>query len=109
MVKKQATKTLALLTLTPLLFLTSCSIVGDVYEHDNIQKLTVGMTEQEVISILGSEPSERTTYIKNGNRLLQWHYTHISLGKAVSRHVAIIFSSDNKMIKIIHTTQSGKE
>lgn len=110
--KKQATKTLALLTLMPLLFLASCStkdiFVGDVYEHDNIQKLTEGMTEQEVISILGAEPSTRTI-LKNDNCLLQWYYTHASLGKAVSRHVAILFSSDNKMIKITSTTQSGKE
>ena len=108
--KKRATKTLALLTLMPLLFLTSCSTikVGDFYEHDNIEQLTEGMTEQEVISILGAEPSDRTTYMKNGNYLLQWHYSHASLSKNGSRHLAILFSSDNKMIKITHATQSGK-
>lgn len=106
--KKQATKPLALLTLISLLFLTSCSVVGYVYEHENIEKLTEGMTEQEVASILGAKPHIRTT-LENGNYLLLWSYVHASaLGTTGLRNVNILFSSNNKMIRVIHTSQSGK-
>ncbi len=111
MKKEQATKTLVLLILMLLLFLTSCAkdmLVGDYYKHENTEQLTKDMTEQEVISILGTEPSDRTV-MGNGNYFLQWQYFHNSLSKSAHRHVAILFSSDNKMIKIAGITKSGKE
>ncbi len=97
--KQQAARTLALLTLMPLLFLTSCASIGTAYKHNNIKKLTPGMTEQAVISILGAEPIHRFDS-QNGEYSLQWMHLRIGIGTGKASGVIIDFSSDNKMIRV---------
>ncbi|MFI4911327.1 MAG: outer membrane protein assembly factor BamE [Sedimentisphaeraceae bacterium JB056] len=88
-------------------FLTSCTVVGTVYKHDNIQQLKVGMTEQEVINILGAEPFSRSAL--NGGYLLQWQYSYgTALATCGARHLAVLFSNDGKMIKVTQDTRVGE-
>ena len=108
MKKKQTARTLALLTLMPLLLLTSCAVIGNVYEHENINKLEERMTEQKVTSILGAKPLARTN-LENGDYRLMWKYGYgTGLGTSGGRSVRILFSSDNKMIRVVATTEVGK-
>jgi len=106
--KKQTTNTLLLLTLMSFLFLTSCAVTGNVYEHENIEKLEEGMTEQKVTSILGVKPHIRTN-MEDGNRLLTWNYAYgTALATSGVRTVSILFSNDNKMIRVVVSSESGK-
>lgn len=100
-------KTLVIaLLLLPLLFLTSCTVVGNVYKHENVEQLEPGMSEQEVIAILGAGPSSRS--VAGDGYLLQWQYSYgTALATGGGRHVAVRFSNDNKMVEITHDTRIG--
>jgi hypothetical protein len=99
-------KTLLIALLLSSLFLTSCSVIGTVYKHENFQQLQPGMTEQEVIAILGAQPCSRSA-LKDGY-LLQWQYSYgTALATGGARHLAVLFSNDNKMVKITQNTQIG--
>ena len=95
------------LVLSSVVLLASCSVIGTVYKHDNVQQLQAGMTEQEVITILGAAPCSRSM-LKDGY-LLQWQYSYgTALATGGARHLAILFGNDNKMVKITQNTQIGK-
>lgn len=106
--EKQTVNAFLLLTLISLLLLTSCSVIGNVYEHENIDKLEEGMTVQEVTSILGAKPLARTN-LENGDYRLMWKYGYgTALATSGARSVRILFSSDDKMIRIVQTSEVGK-
>jgi len=93
-----------LLTLS--MFLASCSVIGTVYKHENFKQLQPGMSEQEVIAILEAEPISRS--VLDSGYLLQWQYSYgTALATGGARHLAILFSNDNKMVKITQNTQVG--
>ena len=90
-----------------LIMIVSCATIGTTFRDTDVAKLQPGMSESEVISILKAEPSSRTNY-PNGSYLLQWIYSYGTfIGVAGSRHIAILFGPDQKMIKIVHQTKIG--
>jgi len=96
-----------LLFILPLLFLTSCMVIGPVFHDEDVEKLEAGMTEQKVIEILGAKPTARSKH-SDGSYLLQWIYNYVTdIGVSGGRHIAILFSSEGKMIEIKYQYQTG--
>lgn len=94
--------------LTAFIMVASCMVMGSTFRDEALRKLEPGMTENEVIKILGSEPNSRSSY-PNGTYLLQWFYSYGTPVGGGGRHIAILFGYDQKMIKLMHQTKIGSE
>lgn len=85
----------------------SCAVMGPTFRDADLAKLRAGMLEENVISTLKAEPTSRSDY-PDGKYLLQWIYSYGTfIGVGGSRHIAILFSPERRMIKIVHQTKIG--
>lgn len=83
-------------------------VSGTVYRDENVKSLQPGMTEQQVVQLLGEEPTSRTQ-LQNDQYILQWIYSYgTSQGASGSRHLGIIFSGKGEMVKIQTITRIGQ-
>lgn len=78
--------------------------MGNYFTIDDFNKIRTGMLEEEVISILKSNPNSRSD-MGNGTYLLQWMYVYGTLVGGGSKHIALLFGADRRFIKTTH--QSG--
>jgi len=73
----------------------------------DVARLRPGMSEEEVIKILGSKPQSKLTQ-PNGNAEMTWSYhsdsTVYSFGKEEDRVISVLFGPDGKMIRISQKT-----
>ena len=92
---------LAILILTFFL-MCSCAQHGNRFDTSKVYELQPEVsTRQDAIDKLG-QPSSISTY-SNGNQLLQWQYIYgTAIGIGGGAHVAILFDSNEKMIRITH-------
>ena len=80
---------------------------GSSIRDEDVARLRSGMSEEEVIKILGSKPQSRLTQ-PNGNTEMTWSFrsdgTAYSFGKEENRVVSVLFGPDGKMIRISQKT-----
>ncbi len=86
----------------------SCVTMGNTFSDDDFNKIITGMTEEEVISILKTNPNSRSEY-PNGTYLLQWMYSYGTPVGGGGRHIALLFGPDHRLIKITHQFRTGSE
>lgn len=86
----------------------SCITMGNTFRDDDFNKIKPGMLEEEVISLLKANPNSRTEY-PNGTYLLQWIYSYGTPVGGGGRHIALLFGSNRKLIKITHQFRTGPE
>jgi hypothetical protein len=81
----------------------SCSTVEPSIRDRDVARLKPGMSEEEVIKILGSKPQSRLTQ-PDGNTEMTWSSksggTIFSFGKEEDKTFSVFFGPDNKMIRI---------
>lgn len=81
----------------------SCSTVEPSIRNSDVARLKPGMSEEEVIKILGSKPQSRLTQ-PGGNTEMTWSSqsggTIFSIGKEEDKTFSILFGPDGKMIRI---------
>lgn len=87
-----------------LIVLAACGqhrIAGTAFEWDNAQRVTVGMTEAEVVALIGKPNSVSTA----GNvQVWGWVYSYATFGAVNSRHVSFSFK-DGKVSAVPNLTQ----
>lgn len=84
-------------------FIASCAAPTTLSEKT--YQLTSGVTTiDQAISIMGS-PKARSS-VGAGGTLLQWMETRVGYMSANVAHVAILFDSSGKMVKITHEYRS---
>jgi len=73
-------------------FLTACASAGKHFTIDQANKVTNGMTREEVIAIMGCNPSE----VKDQTKTFIWSYAKVGLFNSDSRAVKFSFDEDGK-------------
>jgi len=88
------------------LFITAgCVRHGHYFDSGEADSFRPGITTaQDATAALG-KPVARSNY-PNGNYLLQWYYVEGNLFGGSGSHVAILFNSDDKMIRMSHKYQN---
>lgn len=84
----------------------SCVTRGNVFSDDDFNRIKPGMLEEEVISILKTNPNSRSE-LANGKYLLQWMYSYGTPVGGKARHIALLFGPDRRLIKISHQFGTG--
>lgn len=96
--------------LLSIFFLASCASVGTNFNSDNVKKLKPGMTEEQVINLLGAKPMQRTKIGKGQEYMLSWNYasaTSLPFGIGASskaKGLVITFDGNKKMKEITSET-----
>lgn len=91
-------KTIVLLLLGTLI--AGCVTVGHTFSVSGLSSIKPGMSETKVVSLLKAEPDARNTYA-NGTYLLQWMYVHGTPVGGNSKHVALLFGSDHRLLRVV--------
>ena len=85
--------------------LAGCMTSGVKFTMAEVESLQPGVTtKDEAIALLG-KPTSRST-MADGTELLQWMYTEVVYIAGDSRHVAILFGRDGRMLRITHQYDS---
>jgi hypothetical protein len=89
-----------------LAFLTAgCASVGTDFNVATVQSLQPGMTEAQVIQILG-QPNTRTR-LMDGSEQLGWVYGHSSaFGSTTGRAAMLKFGADLRYIGVVSTSET---
>ncbi len=115
MTKSEKTFWLFLLTSLVLTISISCTAMGtsigssrgSSIRDEDVARLRPGMSEEEVIKILGSKPQSKLTQ-PNGNAEMTWSYRSdgaaYSFGKEENKVISVLFGPDGKMIRISQKT-----
>jgi len=80
----------------------SCSNVEPTIRTGDVARLRPGMTEEEVIKILGSKPQSKLTQ-PDGSTEMTWSSQSasiFSISKEEDKTFSILFGPDGKMIRI---------
>lgn len=77
------------------LICAGCVSMGTDYDVTAVDRLEVGMTKQQVISMLG-QPNQVIDY-QDGTQRLIWVHSTGSIAGAKSRSVGLPFSADGKL------------
>ena len=80
------------------LILTACASSGENFSEQSIDQLKPGMTEQQVIDILGGTPVSRA-YNSDGSYVAVWHYVR----------VVYVSTTDNKLITLLFDKERSAE
>jgi len=70
---------------------------------EDIARLKPGMSQQEVVQILGSNPDSRLT-LPDGNTEMTWSLDYAVRGvyeKREGKTISVLFGPDGKMVKVI--------
>ena len=85
--------------------LAGCMTSGVKFTMAEVESLQPGVTtKDEAIALLG-KPTSRST-MADGSELLQWMYSEAIYIAAESRHVAILFGRDGRMLRITHQAET---
>jgi len=90
--------------------LASCASTGTDFNSDNVKKLKPGMTEEQVINLLGAKPMQRTKTGKGQEYMLSWAYSSayalpFGIGtKSKAKGLIITFDGNKKMKEITSET-----
>jgi len=87
------------------LLLAACATVGTDYSQTTVESLRPGMTQAEVVSLLGN-PSSRTT-LADGTE--QWMWVHAkanAFGSARSKAVMLKFGPDKRFVEVMSATET---
>ena len=83
------------------MLIQGCVTAGKKFDPKLLDSLTPGKsTVHDAIALFG-EPASTSNY-PNGSRLLQWIYSQGTPFGARSAHVAILFDSNDIMIRVTH-------
>lgn len=83
------------------LLLSACATSGNKFEMSEVDSMQSGVTTiQEAQARLGKPTS--VSNMANGSTLLQWMFIEASAFHSTGRHVAVLFDSNGKMIRITH-------
>lgn len=75
--------------------------MGQAFDPSLAGQLQPGVTtEDEAIALFG-RPTSVTTNVE-GRQMLQWLYVRGALNGGSSAHLAVVFGTDHKMIRIAH-------
>lgn len=95
---------LAVLTAVVLL-VSGCASVGTNFDPAAVQSLQPGMTEAQVIQVLGS-PNSRTR-LADGSEMLGWTYGHaVAFGSASGKAAILRFGPDGRYVGIMSSTET---
>lgn len=87
------------------LVLSGCMTMGQKFDPAKTDQLQPGVsTIAEATALLGQPAAESTD--ANGNKLLQWQYSQGTLVGGSGAHVAILFDSAGKMVRVTHKFSS---
>ena len=93
-------------TLTALilsLLLTACASAGANFKEDRLGQLQPGMTEQDVIGVLGAPPVSRI-YTADGSYIAMWQYVHVVyVSTTDNKLVSLLFNKDHKFVRVVTT------
>jgi hypothetical protein len=82
----------------------SCVTAGKKFDPGLLNLLTPGKSSvDDAIALFGKPTSE--SYYPDGSRLLQWIYSQGSLFGGKAAHVAILFDSNDIMIRVTHKSE----
>ena len=90
--------------------LASCASTGRDFNSDNVSKLKPGMTEEQVINLLGAQPMQRTKTGKGQEYMLSWNYASayalpFGIGaKSKAKGLVITFDGNKKMREVTSET-----
>lgn len=94
-----------LLIISIILIFSGCTTIGNKFDPESINLLTPSIsTMNDATSLLGPPMSEST--LPNGNTLYQWMYSQGTLIGGSAAHLAIVFDSKGKMLKIQHMSNT---
>lgn len=83
---------------------TACASSGNKFDASKVDQLRPGIsTAEEAVTLLGKPTAESN--LVDGSKLLQWQYMSVLVASASSDHVAILFDTNGKMIRITHRSQ----
>ena len=93
MANGMALKKLAILSILPFVFI-ACASHGSRFNIQNANKVTNGMTREQVIAIMGSKPYS----IQNQGKTFIWSYARVNTltGSTQSRAVRFNFDENGK-------------
>lgn len=95
----KSTKTIASLILTCAL-VSACISSGSKFDTSKVDQLQQGSTTlQDAIAMFG-KPRSESTYA-NGSKLAQWIYMQSSPAGSETNHLAVLFDSNGKMVRIV--------
>jgi outer membrane protein assembly factor BamE (lipoprotein component of BamABCDE complex) len=85
------------------LLLAACASSGANFRDDRLGQLQPGMTEQEVIGVLGAQPVSRT-YTGDGSYIAMWQYIHVVYVSATdNKLVSLLFNKEHKFVRVVNT------
>ena len=81
--------------------------VGSKFDIAKADQLTPGVsTTSDAIKLLG--PVRAETAMQNNSKLLQWQYVQGTPVGGSGAHIAILFDSSGKMLRITHKSSTGQ-
>jgi hypothetical protein len=81
--------------------LSACTTIGNKFDPSLVNELTPGVSTMADARHSLGPPSAMSTY-PDGRQLLQWQYSQGTIIGASGAHVAILFDSDGKMMRVTH-------
>lgn len=89
-----------------LLLSAACVTIGHKFDPARADDLVPGQsTEADAARVLGKPTTE--TFMADGTRLLHWQYSQgTALGTGSGAHVAIRFTGDGKMIRLVQRSKT---
>jgi hypothetical protein len=93
-----------LLVLTAVLLTAACASVGTNFDVATVQSLQPGMSEAQVVGLLGA-PNSRTR-LPDGSEMLGWTYGHgTAFGSASGKAAMLKFAPDGRYVGIVSTSE----
>jgi hypothetical protein len=77
--------------------LGGCVSMGTNYDPSRVSSLHAGMTEAEVVALLGKPNGVATN--ANGQRVLVWMHSTGSMFGASARSVSLVFGPDGRLLQ----------
>jgi len=101
------TRTLGLVAvLAACLTLGGCITSGTKFDATDIQALIPGVsTQAEAIERFG-QPTSISSY-EDGSTLLQWMWSEVVYTAGESRHLAVLFDRNGRMLRITHQARTA--
>ena len=85
------------------LILTSCASTGANFKEGNLGQLQPGMSEQQVIGILGATPVSRA-YIADGSYVAMWQYIHVVYVTATdNKLISLKFDKNHNFVRLVNS------
>jgi len=96
--------------LIAMLPLISCATAGVNYNPYAFHQIESGMTRDEVIRIVGKQPTHQYVTSTNEKKttMLQWVFVNIGLASGYLRTLTITFDENNKVINFAKSNNSSQ-